>query len=290
MMPDQFAKLRDMGPFTETMFDRIFAFQERKHPAWDASKPFGQRIAGLPLHNLVFSNPDRDAEKFGPTIAHYYPLREENRALMYYASHAAAKPLMLDAHARNGFLGSLLAHENKEIKVIGLRDPEEKPNQIADFYDPTVYELRDGTLSDINEPVDVIFSSWMPSGQNLTPEYLKLKPKMIIYVYTEHVNQFSKQWQTGCFEAFNDLPANYRIVDEWTIDRPENLMQEAWPDLSPSIAETRIVRIYADTSVPEIPQYAPEIMCEPYDWESELEMALLALEAKQHLRQRGIVV
>jgi hypothetical protein len=50
------------------------------------------------------------------------------------------------------------------------------------------------------------------------------------------------------------------------------------------------VRIFADASVAEIPQYAPEQLAEPYDWETELEMALLTIEAKAHLRSQGIAV
>ncbi len=288
MMPEKFEKLRDMEAFTEGLMNRIFAFQEKQHPAWDESKPFPQRIGGIPLHNLMFSNPDRDPKLLGPTIAHYYPLREENRALVYYAQQVAGDPVVLDVHARNGFIGSLLAREG--VRVVGLRDPLEKPNQIANFYDPTCYDMREGTVADVDFPIDVAFSAWMPSGKNFTPDIVRLKPKLIIYVYTEHVNVYSKLWQTGCEAAFNDLPDNYRIIDEWSIARPENLLQEAWPDLSASIEETRYVRVFADRSVAEIPQYAPERMAEPYDWEAELEMALLTIEAKQHLRSRGIAV
>ncbi len=288
MMPEKFNKLRDMEPFTDELFNRIFAFQEKTHPAWDASQAFAERIKGLPLHNLIFSNPDRDPKTSGPTIAHYYPLREENKALVYYAKHVSENPTILDVHARNGFVGSLLAREG--AKVIGLRDPDEKPNQIPDFYDPESYELREGKLADVDFPVDVAFSAWMPTGENFTPEIVKLKPKLIIFIYTEHVNEHSKLWQTGCKEAFNDLPANYRIIDEWSIGRPENMLQEAWPDLSGSIEETRHVRIFADESVAEIPQYAPAEMAKPYDWEEDLELALLAIEAKDHLRSRGIAV
>ena len=130
----------------------------------------------------------------------------------------------------------------------------------------------------------------MPSGKDFTPELLKLRPKMIIYVYTEHTNQYSGERQTGTNEAFDDLPANYKIVDEWSIARPENMLQEVWPDLSPSLEEVRVTRIYADQSVPEIARYEISKPAQPYDWEAELEMALLAYEAKQDLRARGIAV
>lgn len=288
MMPERFAKLREMESFTDGLMERIFSFQEKKHPAWDESQPFTRRMANLSLHNLIFSNPDRDPQQFGPTIAHYYPLREENRALVHYIRHVAEDARVLDIHARNGFIGSLLAHEG--ARVTGLRDPSEKPNQIASFYDPEVYELRAGRLADVDFPVDVVLSAWMPMGKNFTPDILKLKPKLIIYIYTEHTNEYSGERQTGTNEAFDNLPASYRIVDEWSIARPANLMQEAWPDLSPNLEETRVVRIYADQSVAEIPQYEITEPVQPYDWEAELEMALLALEAKQELRSRGIAV
>lgn len=288
MLDKRFEKLRQMGPFTEAMFNHMIAFQEKEHAAWDVNKPFAERIKHLPLHYLIFSNPDRDPAKFDPTIAHYYPLREENRAIAYYAKHVANEPIVLDVHARNGFIGSLLAREG--LKVIGLHDPKAKPNQIAEFYDANCYDLCIGALEDVDFDFDVAFSAWMPSGTNFTPEILKHKPKLIVFVYTEHVNEFSKQRQTGTPEAFDNLPSNYKIIDEWSIQRPENMLHEAWPDINPSLEETRIVRIYADEPFHAIERYAPEQFAEPYDWERELEMALLAFEAKQELRSRGIAV
>ena len=286
-MEKRFEKLRDMGPFSEAMFNRIIAFQEKEHAAWDPHKPFAERIKDLPLHYLMFSNPDRDPQRYGPTVAHYHPLREENRAIVHYVRLVADDPLVVDIHARNGFIGSLLAREG--VRVIGLRDPQEKPNQIENFYDSACYELRDGTLGNVDFPFDVAFSAWMPSGVNVTPDIIKHRPKLIVFVYTEHVNEYSKLHQTGTAEAFDDLPGHYKIVDEWSIQRPENLLHEAWPDLTQSIEETRIVRIYADAPFHDLPQYQPAQLAEPYDWERELEMALLTLEAKEQLRSKGIV-
>ena len=117
-MEERFQKLRNMELFTEELFNRIFAFQEKQSAAWDESKPFDERIKGIPLHNLIFSNPDRNPETTGPTVAHYYPLREENRALVYYANQACDNPTVLDVPARNGFVGSLRRHH-----LFDRRDP-----------------------------------------------------------------------------------------------------------------------------------------------------------------------
>ncbi len=287
-MDKRFEKLREMETFTEGLFNRIFAFQEKQHAAWDSTKSFDERIKEIPLHNLIFSNPDRDPEQFGPTIAHYYPLREENRALIHYARQVADTPIICDLHARNGFIGSLLAREG--AKVIGLRDTTHNPNQIADFYDPECYELRSGSVDGIDFPFDVAFSAWMPAAENATPAIVKQRPKLIIYIYTEHINEHSKAWQTGCEAAFNALPEHYKIIDEWSIARPADLLHEAWPDLSGSIEETRHVRIFADSPYHNIKLYEPAEMAPPYDWEQDLEMALLTLEAKSHLRSQGIAL
>ncbi len=288
MMPKKFEKLRHMEEFTDGLFNRIISFQSKEHPAWNADAPFAERIKDLTLHNLIFSCPDRDPETTGPTIAHYYPLREENRAFVYYAKQVAENPVILDVHARNGFIGSLLAREG--VNVIGLRDSDDKPNQIDSFYDADCYELREDKLETFDGEFDVAFSAWMPSGENISPQIFKRNPKLVIFVYTEHVNEYSKQRQTGTDEAFEGLPAGYKVIDEWAITRPENLMQQAWPDLSPNIEEVRHVRIVAAEPFHNIPQYAPEEMATPYDWEQELEMALLTIEAKEHLRSQGIAV
>lgn len=287
-MDKRFEKLREMGPFSEAMLNRIIAFQEKEHAAWEPGKPFAERIKDLPLHYLMFSNPDRDPQRYGPTVAHYYPLREENRAIVHYIKQVADKPLVVDAHARNGFIGSLLAREG--VRVIGFRDPQENPNQIESFYDDSCYELREGSIADVDFPFDVAFSAWMPSGVNATPDIVRHRPKLIVFVYTEHVNDYSKLRQTGTPEAFEALPAHYKVVDEWSILRPKDMLHEAWPDLTQSIEETRIVRIYADDGFHDLAQYQPAQLATPYDWERELEMALLTLEAKEQLRARGIVV
>lgn len=290
-----------METFTEEMFNRIFEFQEKKLAAWDETKPFNQRIKNLPLHNLVFSNADRDPEKFGPTVCPFYPLKREVVKLALYIKSVADSPLVCDLHAGNGFFPSLMAQTHMDtgneeleeklavnpIRVIGMRDPSIKPNQITNFFDPDCYEPRTGTLSDIEFSYDVALSAWMPSNRNLTPQILLQKPAMIVFVYTDHSDDTGKIRQTGTSQAF-EQPAGYHPVDSWQVERPGNLFHEIWPDLTPNIPETRQVAVYArdglDIPVLDIPEITG------YDWEKDLFMAQLAMEAKNMLRERGFPV
>lgn len=282
---DKFEKLHDMEAFTETMLNCIFEFQQKLHPAWNAELPFGERIKNLPLHYLVFSTPDRDPKLFAPTVAPYYPLHEEMRKIAWYARRVAQQPLVCDVDCGNGFIGSLLAREG--VKVIGVRDPEARPNQIADFYDKACYEIRSAKFSDIDFPFDVAFSSWMPSGVNLTPEIVRRAPKLIVYIHTDHVNEETGAAQTGTPEAFSGLPTRYQLIDAWSVTRPADMFYGIWPDLSRSMEETRHVKIYADEPWHDLAYQAPAEDSVGYDWEQELEMITLALEAKSMLRARG---
>lgn len=283
---ERFLPLRDMESFTEDMFNRIIAFQERQHPAWDESKFFDERMAGLPLHYLVFSNPDRDPAVFGPTVAPYYPLREELRTLMYLARQVATQPVVLDVHAGNGFIGSLLAREG--IDVIGLREPTAKPNQIRNFYDPRFYSLREIHLGQVDFAFDVAFCSWMPAGINITPRLLSFRPKLVIFIYTEQTDSEGRPL-TGAPEAFDALPESYALLAEWDITRPKDLFKEIWPDLTGSPELVRRVRVFADAPYQNL-QLAGLQPATPYPWEKELEMTLLALEAKERLRLDGYPV
>jgi hypothetical protein len=286
-VPPQFEKLRQMESFTEEMFNRIIEFQERLHPAWNEAAPFAERIARLPLHALIFSNPDRNPATHGPTVAHFYPLRAELRQIVACAKQVADDPLVCDIHGRNGFLGSLLGREG--VRVIGVRDPADKPNQIERFYDPEVYEPLDRTLDELDRPFDVAFSAWMPAGINRTAQIIAHRPKLIVFVHTEHSDDAGRP-QTGTWAAFHELPGNYLQIAEWTIERPRDLLHEIWPDLTPSIAETRIVRIYADEPWQHIHVDSEVESPSPFDWELDLDMALTALEAKEALRARGFSV
>lgn len=282
---DKFEKLHTMESFSEDMFNRIFEFQQQLHPAWNTELSFEQRIKNLPLHNLIFSNPDRDPARFGPTITTYYPLRAEMQKIAGYARAVASQPHVCDLHGGNGFIGSLLAREG--VPVTGLRDPAAKPHQIADFYDPAGYDIRHGSIATIDFKCDVAFSSWMPAGANLTPEIVRHAPKLIVYIHTDHVNEETGVAQTGTAEAYTDLPARYALIDHWSVTRPADMFYEIWPDLSRCIEETREVKIYADEPWHDL---KPEATSDPavYDWEKELEMIQLALEAKSILRSRGL--
>lgn len=285
---EQFEALRNMGPFTDAMFNHIVAFQEKLHPGWNQALPFHERIENLPLHALIFSNPDRDPAAYGPTVAPYYPLREEMATLAYLAKQVAADPVVLDAHPGNGFIGSLLAREG--VRVIGVRDPAAKPYQIDNFYDASHYQMRETALHDVDFPVDVVFSSWMPSGKNLTPLIAKLAPRLIFFVHTDHIDVSSGLPQTGMPEAFTAWPENYKLIADWSVTRPEDVLKEIWPELTGNIEEVRHVKILADRPYHDVPPPAALDAVETYPWEKDLEMALLARQAKNFLRSQGFPV
>ncbi len=282
-----FEPLREMGAFTENMFNRIIAFQEKEHPAWKTDLPFEQRIAGLPLHNLIFSNPDRDPAKSGPTVAAFYPLREELQKIAHYILAASndteRTPILCDLFPGNGFVGSLLGREG--LDVIGCARGDQKPGQITAFFDDQCFRYTDAALTDLT--FDAALVPWPPAGVNPTPELLACRPKLIVYIYTEHQDESTAAPQTGSAKMFDGLDEHYRELDAWTVTRPKDLLHEIWPDMTPSIEETRQVRIFVDRSLPEItvpPSLPPT---QAYDWEKDLQMALLARQAKQQLQARG---
>ena len=286
-----FEPLREMEAFSNEMFTRIVSVQQKEHAAWNTALPFAERIKGLPLFNLIFSNPDRNATTTGPTISHYYPLRAEMRKIAHYVRQVAGQPTVCDLRCGNGFIGSLLANEG--VRVIGVREPTAKQNQIPDFYDFLRYEMRTLPITDIDFAFDVAFSSWMPSEINDTPHILQHSPKLIVYIHTDHVDGSSGRRQTGTAEAFIDptnLAGRYKLIDQWSMTRTQDMMHDVWPELPASIEETRHVKIYADTPFYDINLRGYAETAKGYDWENELEMTLLALEAKGMLRARGIAV
>ncbi|NOZ53534.1 MAG: hypothetical protein GXP08_10405 [Gammaproteobacteria bacterium] len=285
MIDNKFEPLKKMAAFTDDMFNRIIAFQEKEHAAWNTTLDFDKRIEGLPLHNLIFSNPDRDPKKFAATVAAFYPLRVENQKLAAYAKQVAQHPVIIDWYPGNGFIGSLLAREGVDVK--GINNNNLHPNQIPSLFDAHCYEFCDDTT--IEENCDMVLASWMPSNRNPTADILHFTPKIISYIYTDHINDATGERQTGTHDMFTLLEENYTLTEQWITQRPTNLLHEVWPDMTPSIEETRITRVYArhditldkpDTSTPDA----------PYDWEKELRMALLALEAKQLLRSQGVSI
>ncbi len=284
-----FEILRNMETFTQQMFNNIIGFQEREHPAWDESLSFAERIQSIPLHYLIFSNADRDPETHGPTIAHYYPLQYEMAKIAAFAKQVSDSPVVLDAHARNGFVGSLLAREG--VKVIGMRSEQEKPNQIEKFFDADVYELRQGTIKEVDFPLDVVFSSWMPSGENITNEIVRLNPKLVVYVHTDHINEHDGQPQTGTKSSFGDeLPANFKLIEEWAVTRSSDTLSDIWPDLSGNIEETRSVKIFVNEPFHDIFVDDKKLDVKGYDWEEDLLMVETARAAKENMKQRGFPI
>lgn len=278
-----FEPLREMSTFTEDMFNRIITFQEKEHPAWNTTLAFEQRIKELPLHNLIFSNPDRDPEKSGPTVAPFYPLREEIQKIAHYVQQVAEQPILCDLFPGNGFIGSLIGRE--EIQVVGLNHPEINPNQIESFYDNDCFAFSEQPLS--QQQFDAALISWPPSGVNPSTLLTDLQAKLLIYIFTDHVNESSGQRQTGTEDMLSALEEDYREIDAWNINRPKDLLHEIWPDMTPSIEETRKIRIYLQKSATPIMPIDNLPPCQAYDWEKDLHMALLAMQAKQEIEGRG---
>ena len=152
---------------------------------------------------------------------------------------------------------------------------------------PLKEAMREARIENVGFAFDVAFSSWMPAGANLTPRILQYTPKLIIFIHTDHVDETTHIPQTGTPEAFRDLPARYKLIAEWSITRPQDMFHEIWPDLSQNIEETRQVKIYADAPFHHLTAPGDELGGEKYPWENELDMILLALEAKTHLRAMG---
>ncbi len=285
-----FEPLRNMESFTKDMFNRIIAFQEKEHGAWNTNLAFSARIKDLPLHNLIFSNPDRDPTRHNCTVAAFYPLREEMQKISFYVAQLADKPVLCDLYPGNGFIGSLLGREtvnNKSINVIASKDigTHIKPNQIESFFDTDHFSYR-------NEPphqlhYDAALISWPLAGSNPSAEQVLRQTKLLIYIFTEHVNESTQQRQTGSEEMLTTLTEQYRLIDRWAVTRPKDILHAIWPDMTPSIAETRYVHIYAHNSIGALQPAKGLLPVQSYDWERDLQMALLALQAKQQIQNRG---
>ena len=282
-----FEPLKEMASFTEDMFNRIIAFQEKGHPAWDISLPFEERIKGLPLHNLIFSNPDRDPQKYGSTVAPYYPLRNEIQKISQYikqtANPASETPYLCDLYPGNGFIGSLISREG--INVIGIHQPSVKPNQIKHFSDASHFTYSDKPIG--QQSCDAVLVSWPPEGSNPSLEFIEHAPRLIIYIFTNHIDENTHVKQTGSEEMLSILANDYQLIDQWEVKRPKDILHEIWPDMTPSIEENRQVHIYTHSSLKEIKPVKILTPAQPYDWEKDLQMALLALQAKQTLQLRG---
>jgi hypothetical protein len=282
-MPNKYEPLRNMESFTEDMFNRIIDFQEKTHHAWNTNLSFDARIKNLPLHNLIFSNPDRDPTKFSATVAAFYPLREEMQKIAFYAKQLADKPVACDLYPGNGFIGSLLGREG--VDVVGQQSADSTPNQIEAFFDAEHFRYNNGPLEQLQ--FDAALVAWPPTGSNPSETLAARKTKMIVYVFTDHVDPNTQQRQTGSDAMLSTLNKDYRLLDSWDVIRPENILHEIWPDMTPSIEEIRYVHIYLHNSVDDLQPAQGLPPVQGYDWEKDLQMALLALEAKQEVQSRG---
>lgn len=274
-----------MESFTKDMFNRVIAFQEKEHHAWNTNLSFDARIKGLPLHNLIFSNPDRDPAKYSTTVAPYYPLREEMQKIAFYVSQLADKPVLCDIYPGNGFIGSLLGREGVDVLGCTQNTIDTKPYQIESFLDAEHFAYRDEPLDQLQ--FDAALISWPPANSHPSAELVLRQTKLLIYIFTEHVDESTQQRQTGNAEMLSTLDEQYRLIDSWDVTRPKDILHDIWPDMTPSITETRHVHIYAHNSLDELQSPQALAPLQPYDWEKDLQMALLALQAKQEVQARG---
>jgi len=288
----RFSALRSMPQFTEAMFNRIIEFQEKKHLAWNENAAFLERIAQLPLHYFIFSNYDRDPDTQGPTLAHYYPLKEEMHKLAYYLDCADCREIV-DYYPGNGLIGSLLARA-AGLNAVGLAFNNHKPSQIEHFYDRDRYRMLQHREIFQTAPEQAYFVSWTPSGCNPVDEILRQKPRLIIFVGSEHRNEENGERQVGVANMYQTLQDSYQLWDQWEITRAENLLHKIWPDMTPNIEETRQVYVFANKSVAS-PHDEPlnDEQAKPnegYFWESELRMAELAAEAMKTLQGMNLPI
>ena len=284
-MPSKYEPLRNMESFTEDMFNHIIAFQEKKHHAWNNNLSFDARIKNLPLHNLIFSNPDRDPQKYSATVATFYPLREEMQKIAFYVQQLAHKPVVCDLFPGNGFIGSLLGREGVEVFGHRTESNDATPNQIESFFDAEHFSYKNEPLEQLT--FDAALVAWPPSNSNPSEALVAKNTKLIIYIFTEHVDPDTQRRQTGSDAMLSTLANDYRLIDSWDVLRPENILHDIWPDMTPSIEETRRVHIYAHNSLDDLQPAKALPPVQSYDWEKDLQMALLALQAKQEVQSRG---
>ena len=287
-MPNKYEPLRNMESFTEDMFNRIIDFQEKTHHAWNQNLSFDARIKNLPLHNLIFSNPDRDPTKFSATVAPFYPLREELQKIAFYVKQLSDKPIVCDYFPGNGFIGSLLAREGVDVFGFQGREEDILPNQIESFFDAEHFSFQNKPLAQLQ--FDAALIAWPPSDTNPSEALASRNTKLIIYVFTNHVDQNTDQRQTGSEAMLTTLGKDYHLIDSWDVVRPKDILHEVWPDMTPSIEETRHVHIYLHNSVDDLQPANTLPPQQGYDWEKDLHMALLALEAKREVMARGLPV
>lgn len=282
-MPSKYEPLRNMESFTEDMFNRIIDFQEKTHHAWNTNLSFDARIKGLPLHNLIFSNPDRDPAKYSATVASFYPLREEMQKIAFYVQQLADNPIVCDLYPGNGFIGSLLGREG--IEVFGHQTEDSTPNQIESFFDAEHFRYHNEAFEQLQ--FDAALIAWPPSDSNPSEALAGRKTKMLIYVFTDHVDPATEKRQTGSDAMLSTLEKDFRLLDSWDVVRPQNILHDVWPDMTPSIEETRLVHIYLHNSVEDLQPTQGLPPVQAYDWEKDLQMALLALDAKREVQSRG---
>jgi hypothetical protein len=253
----------------QQMIKRISAFQRRLHPAWNEGLEFSQRIADLPLYALEFNNCDR-RESDGPTIAHYAPSRSEIATISRLCSQLGlSQPTLLDVGCGNGFIGSLIAREG--LRTVGIDDWSWPRPQIQAFYDPKCYELRAPCeLSLFADHFDVAICSWMLPNANLTGEIVRLKPALLIHVWSPDRSADGNP-TTGCTGAYK-LPVGYRHLAAWAATTPPDYFHALDPRLTGNGTQIRLVEIWRREDVPTLSFAGLVSVDDEYPWQQDRAM------------------
>jgi len=196
---------------------------------------------------------------------------------------------VIDYYPGNGLIGSLLARA-ASLPCTGLAFNNPKPSQIESFYDPTCFRMLEQPNAIETSERQAYFVSWTPSGKNPLAELLTHKPRLVIFVGTEHSNSETGERQVGVANMYQAMHDDYQRWDQWEVTRAENLLNKIWPDMTANIEETRQVQVYALKTIAQNKQDISEAIVRqqatpPYFWETELEMAELASEAMATLQR-----
>lgn len=231
-------------------------------------------------------------------VSYWVPTHGDIKAMAAIARSVAEQPTIVDIGCGNAFISHLLA---QEVPVIGI-DPNEKLLARTPYRHPDL-ELIVGTAENATKllkrrSVDVVVSSWMPQGIDLSESLYALNPKAIIFVrdawgftgtkkayqtrddYTRVVQwsgittaEIASFFDDVCKELEPFKPHRYYTVNEATNHpRWKNIFERdnGWVVKNDGIAACNVFDIRFRQGIPslQLPIQIDELL--PYPWESNL--------------------